>query len=167
MSLTDNIIMKYKGIWFYGLSGSGKTSLSNIIKKKFIKVFLIDGDLIRKYISFDLGYSQKDRNLQCKRVLGLSKIVIKEKLFPIASTVSINSKILKECKKEKILPIKIERKNMNLVFKSHKTYLNKKNVVGFDLKYGKFKTKKIINDNTEKFFKKLNFFEKILIKKDT
>ena len=105
--------------------------------------------------------------MQCKRVLGLSKIVIKEKLFPIASTVSINSKILKECKKEKILPIKIERKNMNLVFKSHKTYLNKKNVVGFDLKYGKFKTKKIINDNTEKFFKKLNFFEKILIKKDT
>ena len=47
--------MKYKGIWFYGLSGSGKTLLSKTIKKKFKNIFLIDGDVIRKNISLILG----------------------------------------------------------------------------------------------------------------
>ena len=112
--------MKYKGIWFYGLSGSGKTLLSKTIKKKFKNIFLIDGDVVRKNISFDLGYSQNDRNIQVRRILGLSKIVISEKLFPVASTVNFNREILKECKKLKIIPIKIERQKMNLIFKSHK-----------------------------------------------
>ena len=68
--------MKYKGIWFYGLSGSGKTLLSNTIKKKFKKIFIIDGDKVRKNISFDLSYSQKDRDIQVKRIFGLCKIVL-------------------------------------------------------------------------------------------
>lgn len=159
--------MKYKGIWFFGLSGSGKTLLSKTIKKKFKNIFLIDGDVVRKNISFDLGYSQNDRNIQVRRILGLSKIVISEKLFPVASTVNFNREILKECKKLKIIPIKIERQKMNLIFKSHKTYKNKKNIFGFDLKYDKFKTKKIVNNNTQIFCQNLNFFEKFLIRKDT
>ena len=158
--------MKYKGIWFYGLSGSGKTLLSKTIKEKFKKVFLIDGDKVRKNISFDLDYSQKDRDIQVRRILGLCKIVIDAKLIPVASTVNFNKKVLKLCKKEKILPIKIIRKNMTKVFKNHKTYLNKKNVFGLDLKYGNFKTKKIINNNNNKFCQNLNFFETFLMKKD-
>ena len=159
--------MQYKGIWFYGLSGSGKTLLSKAIKKKFKKIFLIDGDIVRKNISFDLNYSQKDRDIQVRRIFGLSKIVIGEKLIPVASTVNFNKEVLKLCKKENILPIKIIRKNMKEVFKSHKTYSNKKNVFGLDLKYDNYKTKKIINNNNKKFCQSLNFFEKFLIKKDT
>ena len=99
--------------------------------------------------------------------MGLSKIVISEKLFPVASTVNFNREVLKECKKLKIIPIKIERQKMNLIFKSHKTYKNKKNIFGFDLKYDKFKTKKIVNNNTQIFCQNLNFFEKFLTRKDT
>ena len=132
--------MKYKGIWFYGLSGSGETLLSKTIKEKFKKVFLIDGDKVRKNISFDLDYSQKDRDIQVRIILGLCKIVIDAKLIPVASTVNFNKEVLKLCKKEKILPIKIIRRNMTKVFKNHKTYLNKKNVFGLDLKYDNFKT---------------------------
>lgn len=159
--------MQYKGIWFYGLSGSGKTFLSKAINKKFKYTFLIDGDKVRKNISFDLGYNQKDRDIQVKRIFGLCKMVMSQKLIPIASTVNFNIEILKLCKKKKILPIKIVRKNMINIFQSHKTYLNKKNVFGLDLKYGNFKTKKIINNNNKKFCQNLNFFEKFLIKKDT
>ena len=146
--------MHYKGIWFYGLSGSGKTFLSKAINKKFKYTFLIDGDKVR------------NRDIQVKRIFGLCKMVMGQKLIPIASTVNFNIEILKLCKKEKILPIKIVRKNMINIFQSHKTYSNKKNVFGLDLKYGNFKTKKIINNNNKKFCQNLNFFETFLIKKD-
>lgn len=158
--------MEYKGIWFYGLSGSGKTLLSKAIKKNFKKIFLIDGDKFRKYVSYDLDYSQEARNIQVRRVFGLSRMVISEKLIPVISTVNFNKEILKLCKEEKILPIKIIRKNMNKIFKTHKTYLNKKNVFGLDLKYGNFKTKEILNSNDKKFCQNLNYFQTFLIKKN-
>ena len=165
MSLSNNIIMKYKGIWFYGLSGSGKTLLSNTIKKKFKKIFIIDGDKVRKNISFDLSYSQKDRDIQVKRIFGLCKNVLESNMIPVASTVNFNKEILKLCKKENILPIKIIRKNMLKIFKKHKTYKNKKNVFGLDLKYDNFKTLKITNNNNKTFCQNLSFFEKFLIVK--
>ena len=55
---------------------------------------------------------------------------------------------------------------MTKVFKNHKTYLNKKNVFGLDLKYDNFKTIIIINNNNNKFCQNLNFFETFLMKKD-
>ena len=61
-----------KGIWLFGLSGSGKTYLSKkIIKKK--KSFLIDGDDFRSLISFDLSYKLSDRIKQNKRVFRFSR----------------------------------------------------------------------------------------------
>ena len=46
---------KFKGIWFYGLSGSGKTISSKFLKKKIKDSLIIDGDKVRKLISFDLN----------------------------------------------------------------------------------------------------------------
>ena len=159
--------MKYKGIWFYGLSGSGKTLLSKTLKKKFKNIVIIDGDGVRKNISFDLGYNIEDREIQIKRVWGLCKIMIDQKFFPVASTVYFNNKILNMCKKEKIIPIRIDRLKMKNVFKNHKTYKNKKNVVGIDIKYGNFRTKIISNSNSKSFCQNLNFFERFLVKKST
>ena len=67
---------KLKGIWFYGLSGSGKTYISKILHKKIKNSVVIDGDKVRKLISTDLNYSKSDRIIQLKRVFGISKIVI-------------------------------------------------------------------------------------------
>lgn len=158
--------MKYKGIWFYGLSGSGKSLLSKTIKMKFKNIILIDGDQVRKYISKDLGYNLNDREIQINRIFGICKIIINENFIPVASTVWFNKKLLRLCKKEKIIPIRIDRLKMKSIIKSHTTYKNKKNVVGIDIKYDNFKTKIISNQNNKLFCQNLNFFKKFLEIKD-
>ena len=66
--------MNYKGIWFFGLSGSGKTTSAEYIKNNIFKnSLLLDGDLIRKFVSYDLNYSIEDRCIQIKRILGICK----------------------------------------------------------------------------------------------
>ncbi len=66
---------KNKGIVFFltGLSGSGKTTISNRLKyimekEKNIPVTLLDGDIVRTHLSNDLDFSKKDRILNMRRV---------------------------------------------------------------------------------------------------
>lgn len=145
-----------KGIWFFGLSGVGKTFASNYIKKKIKKSVIIDGDQVRRFISFDLGYTKKDRSIQIQRVLGLAIILIKQGYFPIISTVFFNNEVHKICKQHKIKPFRILRSNIKQVMNSHPTYKNKKNVVGKDISFEKIRAKKIINDGRKTFCKILN-----------
>ncbi len=152
---------KYKGIWFYGLSGSGKTYVSKILYKKINNSVLVDGDVVRKLISFDLGYTQSDREIQIKRVFGISKLIINSKKFPIISTVYFSKKLNFKCLKNKIIPIKISRDNFDKIFKKHRTYKNKKNVVGKDLKYPKLKTFEITNNNKKNFISNNKILKKL------
>ena len=53
-------------IWIIGKSGSGKSFFAKKIAKILNKkknVFWLDGDEFRKYISYDIGYSIKDRKI--------------------------------------------------------------------------------------------------------
>ena len=96
------------GIWFYGLSGSGKTTSSKYLKKNIFKnALILDGDQIRKHISIDLGFRMEDRVKQLQRIVGLCKICVNSKIFPICSTVYMNKKAITELKKLKIIAIKI------------------------------------------------------------
>ena len=90
--------MKKKGYWFFGLSGSGKTLATSYLKKKIKNSVVIDGDQIRKYVSYDLGYKLKDREIQISRVLGFAKISIKSVNFPYLLNLYMNKKILKKAK---------------------------------------------------------------------
>jgi hypothetical protein len=138
--------IKYKGLWFYGLSGSGKTYLSKKISKKIKNSFLIDGDVVRSLVSFDLGYSLKDRIKQNKRVLGLAKIAILNNQFPIISSVYLDPTISKEIKRNKINIINlIRKKNANI----NKRLINKKNVVGRDINQPKINCE--VLENNSKF----------------
>lgn len=135
----------YKGIWFFGLSGSGKSTLSRKISKKIKKSFTIDGDEVRKFISFDLGYKKSDRIKQNKRVIGLAKIVIKNGYYPIISSVYLDPKIFKEAKKAKIRVVNVYRSRK---FTNHKLK-NKKNIVGKSIKQPKFQCETFENiDNS-------------------
>ena len=155
---------KYKGIWFYGSSGSGKTYISKIIKKKTKKSIIIDGDIVRKLVSTDLNYSKKHREIQIKRVLGISKIAIKSNIFPIISTVYLNKEINNICTKDKILTVRIIRKDFQKIKRKHKTYKNKSDVVGKDIFYEKnFKTSELFNNGDKSFSENLKFFQELLI----
>jgi len=146
--------MKKKGFWFYGLSGSGKTYATKYLNKKIKNSIIVDGDLVRKYISTDLGYQLSHRKIQITRVLGLAKIILNSKMIPIISTVYLDLRTTIKAQKIGIKVIRIER-NMFKVFKSHPTYKNKKNVVGKDIAYKNIKSKIIFNDTRKKFCQKL------------
>lgn len=140
-------IKKNKGIWFFGLSGSGKTYLSKKVSKKIKKVFIIDGDFVRKYISFDLGYKKNDRIIQNKRVLGLAKIVIKNGYYPIISSVFLDPKVFIKAKKIKIRVVNILRSKEL----TNRKLVNKKNIVGRSIKQPKFKCETFENDGKKHF----------------
>jgi adenylylsulfate kinase len=63
-------------IWLTGLSGSGKTTIANLIylklKKKLTSLVLLDGDVIREIFGNDLGHSEPDRKKQISRIQRLT-----------------------------------------------------------------------------------------------
>ena len=143
-----------KGIWFYGMSNAGKTFASLYIKKNLNKPsIIIDGDIVRKYISHDLGYDLSDRKIQINRVYGIAKICIESNIIPIISTVYMNNALYKKLSKHKIKLVQILRDEKQLFKK--KTYKEKKNVVGVDIKLNNLKTLKILNTGDKEFCKKL------------
>ena len=149
------IIKKHKGVWFYGVAGSGKTVASRFFKKIIKNCFVLDGDRIRKYVSFDLGYTIKDRKVQVSRVFGLVKLSLESKIFPVVSTVYMNQNMKQKLKKQKIFLINITRDLKNIKNRK-KIYNNKTNhVVGVDIKMPKLKNEfKIVNNSTIKDFQK-------------
>ena len=139
-----------KGIWFYGLAGSGKTFASEVCKRKVKNYFLIDGHKIRKIISFDLGYSEADRKIQLKRVLGLIKLSIENNTFPIATTVTMNEEIYNSCLKMDVEVVEIMRP-FKQIAQIRSIYKNDSNVVGKDIKQTSINNLKIFNNGTSTF----------------
>ena len=143
------------GLWFFGLSGVGKSFASKYLQKKKKKSVKVDGDMIRKCISYDLDYTLRDRKEQVRRVSGIAKFLTHSDLFPIISTVYMNKKTLDECKKNKISVVEIKRNFKQIKNKSiYKN--NTRNVVGIDIVLPNIKTKIIVNSGCKKFYKELN-----------
>jgi len=65
-------------IWFTGLSGSGKTTLAKGLEHELYKLnihsFLLDGDVVRTGLNKDLGFSDKDRTENIRRIGEISKL---------------------------------------------------------------------------------------------
>lgn len=60
-------------VFFTGLSGSGKSTIANILRVKFLEmggrpVTLLDGDVVRKHLSSELGFSKEHRDLNIHRI---------------------------------------------------------------------------------------------------
>ena len=69
--------------------------------------------------------------------------------------------------KKKILLINVQRANFETVKLNHRTYKNKKNVVGVDIHIKNYKTRDIFNPGNKKFCKNLISLKKLVIKRDT
>jgi sulfate adenylyltransferase len=60
-------------IFFSGLSGSGKSTIANVLLTKFLEmggrpVTILDGDLVRKHLSSELGFSKEHRDINIRRI---------------------------------------------------------------------------------------------------
>jgi sulfate adenylyltransferase len=60
-------------VFFTGLSGSGKSTIANVLRTKLLEaggrsVTLLDGDVVRKNLSSELGFSREHRDLNIQRI---------------------------------------------------------------------------------------------------
>jgi sulfate adenylyltransferase len=60
-------------VFFTGLSGSGKSTIANILRIKLLElggrpVTLLDGDIVRKHLSSELGFSREHRDINIRRI---------------------------------------------------------------------------------------------------
>ena len=79
-------------IWFTGLSGAGKTTLANLLHQDFenfdIKNQYLDGDDLRKFFNDDMGYNEKDRINNLKRIAFASKLLADNGITVIVAAVA-------------------------------------------------------------------------------
>jgi len=79
-------------IWFTGLSGSGKSSIANVLEKKLQSLgrhtITLDGDNIRHGLNRDLGFTKADRVENIRRVGETSKLMVEAGLICISSFIS-------------------------------------------------------------------------------
>jgi adenylyl-sulfate kinase len=86
--------MDHKGftLWFTGLACSGKTVLANAVaeelKKKGMKVERLDGDIVRKSLTRDLGFTNEDRRMNIERVTFVAKLLTRNGVVVLASFIS-------------------------------------------------------------------------------
>ena len=147
---TSNTKKKITGIWFFGLAGAGKTFATQICVKFIDRAFVIDGDDVRKFVSFDLGYSLHDRNIQIKRVLGLAQITIKNGQVPLVSTVTMSKEVYQKCLHLGFEMAHIMRP-MDQLKQVRDIYGAEQDVVGVDILQKDFGVRKLYNNGDEKF----------------
>lgn len=79
-------------LWFTGFPQSGKTTIADkvfeILKERNLKVERLDGDIVRRHLSRDLGFSKEDRDENIRRVGFMAKFLSTNRIGVIASFIS-------------------------------------------------------------------------------
>lgn len=79
-------------VWFTGLSGAGKTTISRHVEKDLrmqgYKVEVLDGDLIRQYLTKGLGFSREDRDENIRRIGFVAKLLTRNDVIVLVSAIS-------------------------------------------------------------------------------
>jgi bifunctional enzyme CysN/CysC len=79
-------------LWFTGLSGSGKSTIANLVEKKLHRMnrhtFLLDGDNVRHGLNKDLGFTEADRIENIRRVAEVAKLMADAGLIVITAFIS-------------------------------------------------------------------------------
>ncbi len=79
-------------VWFTGLSGSGKSTIANILEQKLHAIgkrtYLLDGDNVRHGLNKDLGFTDTDRVENIRRVAEVSKLMVDAGLITLVSFIS-------------------------------------------------------------------------------
>lgn len=79
-------------IWFTGLSGAGKTTISigvaKTLRKRGIKVEVLDGDIVRQNLTRDLGFSRADRDENIRRIGFVAQLLTRNGVVVLVSAIS-------------------------------------------------------------------------------
>ena len=142
--------------WVTGVSGSGKSTFANILKKeleeKKINSILIDGDEIRKLLNDKYSYTREDR-LEVARIYSkLAKLISEQGVTTIVSTISLFNEI-HEWNRENISDYKeiLIKRDMNDILRDDKKLVYKKNnVVGNEIPAEYPKNPEFIVENIKK-----------------
>ncbi len=88
-------------VFFTGLSGSGKSTIANVLLVKFLEmggrpVTLLDGDLVRKHLSSELGFSKEHRDINIRRIGFVASEITKNGGIAICAPIAPYDSIRKE-----------------------------------------------------------------------
>jgi bifunctional enzyme CysN/CysC len=79
-------------LWFTGISASGKTTIARSIEHKLfvngIQTVLLDGDMVRKGLCNDLGFSEKDRKENIRRISEVARLLFEQGSVVICTFIS-------------------------------------------------------------------------------
>ncbi|TDM05696.1 MAG: adenylyl-sulfate kinase [Ideonella sp. MAG2] len=79
-------------LWFTGLSGSGKSTIANLVEKKLHAMgrhtYLLDGDNIRHGLNKDLGFTEADRVENIRRISEVARLMVDSGLIVLTAFIS-------------------------------------------------------------------------------
>jgi adenylyl-sulfate kinase len=79
-------------VWFTGLSGAGKSTISTLLRERLCaagaKVELLDGDIVRTHLSKGLGFSHADRDENIRRIGFVCELLSRNGVIAIAAAIS-------------------------------------------------------------------------------
>ena len=79
-------------LWFTGLSGSGKSTIANLVDKRLLDLgrhsYTLDGDNVRHGLNRDLGFTKEDRVENIRRIGEVSRLMVEAGLITMASFIS-------------------------------------------------------------------------------
>jgi len=88
-------------LFFTGLSGSGKSTIANVLRVKFLEmggrpVSLLDGDIVRKNLSSELGFSKEHRDINIRRIGFVASEITKNGGIALCAPIAPYDSIRKE-----------------------------------------------------------------------
>ena len=79
-------------LWFTGLSGAGKSTVSKLVAERLrahgAKVEILDGDEVREHLSKGLGFSREDRDRNIRRIGFVCHLLARNGVIAIAAAIS-------------------------------------------------------------------------------
>jgi bifunctional enzyme CysN/CysC len=79
-------------LWFTGLSGSGKSTIANLVEKRLHALgrhtYMLDGDNVRHGLNKDLGFTDADRVENIRRVAEVTRLMVDAGLIVLVSFIS-------------------------------------------------------------------------------
>jgi sulfate adenylyltransferase len=88
-------------VFFTGLSGSGKSTVANVLLTRFLEaggrpVTLLDGDIVRKHLSSELGFSREHRDINIRRIGFVASQITKNGGIAICAPIAPYDNVRKE-----------------------------------------------------------------------